>query len=104
MTYGNDWCKKYIYRSVANYGVRYTGYYGDGDSKSFNEVENIYPGIKVQTFHCIGHYQKGVGNKLRKLKTRVKGLGGSVKKQKEQVIDGRIVTAKVLKGLLTDTH
>ena len=95
--------KNIITRSVANYGVRYTGYYGDGDSKSFNEVENNFPGIKVQNFHSIGHYQKRIGNRLRKLKTRVKGLGGRVTKQKDQVIDGRIVKAKVLKGRLTDT-
>ena len=33
--------------SVEKYGVRYLQYYGDGDSKSLEIVENIYPGQKV---------------------------------------------------------
>ena len=33
-------------RSVEKYGVRYLQYYGDVDSKSFEKVENIYPGQK----------------------------------------------------------
>ena len=31
-------------RSIETNKLRYTEYYGDGDSKSFNEVENVYPG------------------------------------------------------------
>ena len=58
-------------------------YYGDGDSKSFQSVENIYEG--VIKFECIGHYQKEVDNRLRKLKQRVKGLGGKAKKMKDEV-------------------
>ena len=42
----------------------------------------INPCIKVKKYHCICHYQKRVGNRLRKLKTRVIGLGGKVKKTK----------------------
>ena len=55
-------------RSVVDRGLRSLSYYGDGDSKSFASVENIYEGAVVKKFECIGHYQKRVGNRLRKLK------------------------------------
>ena len=101
--YGSYWFKKYFSRSELNYGQRYTGFIGDDDSKAFTEVENIYPGTKVTKYHCVGHYQKRVGNRLRKLNNRVKGLGGKGKKTKDEVIDGKIVKAKVLKGRLADS-
>ena len=63
-------------RPVKKCGVRYLKYYGDGDSKSFEKVEHIYPGETVRKYECIGHYQKRVGNRLRKLRTPIKGLGG----------------------------
>ena len=66
-------------RSVKKYGVRYFSYYGDGDSKAFEKVENIYPSSTVVKYECIGHYQKRVGNRLRKLRNRTKGLGGKNK-------------------------
>ena len=45
--------------------------------------------IKVQKLECVGHVQKRVGNRLRKLKEHVKGLGG--KRELTNVIDCRIV-------------
>ena len=42
-----------------------------------------------------------MGNRLRKLKKRVKGLGGKIKKTKFVV--GRVIKAKVLKCRLTDS-
>ena len=36
--------------SVDNLGVRYASYYGDVDSKSYDEVKHIYPGTIVQKF------------------------------------------------------
>ena len=56
-------------------------FYGDGDSKTFSTVQNIYGEEKVEKQECIGHYQKHVG--LRKLKKREKGL----KDLTEPVID-----------------
>lgn len=61
-------------RSIEIRRVRYIGFYGDGDSKAFLVVEDIYGNIKVIKFECIGHYQKRVGCRLRKLKKRIKGL------------------------------
>ena len=53
-------------RSVEKYGVRYLQYYSDGDSKSFEIVENIYPSQKVvvyrplpeKGYENLGHEQK----------------------------------------------
>ena len=73
-------------RSVSEYKLRYTEFYGDGDSKSHPTVENTYPGLKVKKRECIGHVQKRVGYRLRELKKRVKGLGGRGKLTK-RVID-----------------
>ena len=72
-------------RSIENRGLRYLFYYGDGDSKSFASFQNIYEGAVVKTFECIGHYPKRVGNRLRKLKKRVKGLGGKGESKKDPV-------------------
>ena len=38
--------RKIYYRSESNYDIRHTGFVGDGDSKAFNEVENVYPDKK----------------------------------------------------------
>ena len=62
-------------RSIQKHGVRYTKYYDDVDSKSFEKVRDIYQG------RCIGHYQKMVGNRLRNLRKKTKGIGGNNKKQ-----------------------
>ena len=66
-------------RSVEENNLQYTDFYGDGDSKSFSEVKNIYPGIEVQKRECIGHVQKRVGTALRKLKKDNPGPGGKGK-------------------------
>ncbi|GFV36752.1 uncharacterized protein TNCV_2649951 [Trichonephila clavipes] len=63
-------------RSEANRSLRYTSYYGDGDSKAFNNVKDIYGYDSVVKYECIGHVQKRVGSRLRKLKKCTKGLGG----------------------------
>ena len=44
-------------RQVKNYGLRYTKYYGDGDS-SCPMVENIYESTKIVKYECLGYYQK----------------------------------------------
>ena len=56
---------------------RYTTFYGDGDSKGFPAVCNIYGPDKLKE-ECIGHYHQRVGNRLRKLKKQKK-LGGKGK-------------------------
>ena len=65
-----------IFNRSKEKGLIYTGYYGGGDSKSYEKVKEVYPGVPVIKYECIGHVQKRVGNRLRKLKKTVKGLSG----------------------------
>ena len=60
--------KRIFERAIEKRGVRYMSFSGDGDSKAYKEVENVYGEEKVTKYECIGHYQKRVGNRLRKLK------------------------------------
>ena len=53
-------------RSVSERGLRYISYYGDGDSKAFQTVENVYEGQKVQTYECIGQKR---GEQVEKIET-----------------------------------
>ena len=63
-------------RSIEKNKVRYTEYYGDGVTKSFSAVANVYGDeYKVKKQECIGHIQTRVGSRLRKLKKYVPGLG-----------------------------
>jgi len=73
-------------RSIEKHGLRYVKFLGDGNSKSFPAVVDTYDGLQVEKLECIGHVQKRVGNRLRKLKKDTKGLGGRGKLTKH-VID-----------------
>ncbi|GFU91085.1 hypothetical protein TNCV_4924161 [Trichonephila clavipes] len=55
----------FLKRSEANRSLRYTSYYGDGDSKAFNNVKDIYGYDSVVKYECIGHVQKRAGSRLR---------------------------------------
>ena len=66
--------KRVFERSVEKHNLRYVKFLGDGDSKSYQTVKNTYPGIDVGKLECVGHYQKRIGNRLRKLKKREKVL------------------------------
>ena len=68
--------KRIFNRSISKHKLRYASFLGDGDSKSYLNIKDTYPVITVQKLECVGHYQKRVGNRLRKLKKNVKGLGG----------------------------
>ncbi|GBO45045.1 hypothetical protein AVEN_128445-1 [Araneus ventricosus] len=77
-------------RSVMKRELQYTEYYGDGDSKAFLKVKDIYGEDTVTKLECIGHVQKRVGSRLRKLKknqrTRWKSNAGSIEKMQSAVI------------------
>ena len=66
---------KIFSRSVTEKKLRYLTYIGDGDTKSFLEVQRSdpYPGYEVKKGECIGHVQKRVGSRLRGLKTKYQG-------------------------------
>lgn len=68
--------KRIFERSEEKHKLRYTEYYGDGDSKGFSGVEKTYidKGLKVVKKECVGHVQKRVGTALRKLKKEKKGM------------------------------
>ncbi|GBM43821.1 hypothetical protein AVEN_170419-1 [Araneus ventricosus] len=63
-------------RSVEKRDLQYREYNGDGDSKAFLQVKDMYGEDTVTKLECIGHTQKRVGSRLRKLKKETKGLGG----------------------------
>lgn len=67
--------KRMFSRSVRLYGLRYTFFIGDGDTKSFNEIckSNPYPGHSITKGECVGHVQKRVGTRLRAIKANYKG-------------------------------
>ena len=71
--------KRIFSRSIQSRKLRYTQFYGDGDSKSHTTVKEIYPGVTVRKFECIGHVQKRVGNRLRNLRKKQKSVGGKGK-------------------------
>jgi hypothetical protein len=73
--------EKIFGHSQEKYKLQYTEYFGDGDSKGFSEVQDIYTNenVKVVKKECVGHVQKRVGTALRKLKKEDKGLGGKGK-------------------------
>ncbi|GBM59478.1 hypothetical protein AVEN_131048-1 [Araneus ventricosus] len=66
-------------RSESSRKLLYSEYYGDGDSKGYDAVKDIYGKDFVLKLVCIGHVQKRVGTRLRKLKTSNKALGGKGK-------------------------
>lgn len=51
--------------------VRYVTYLGDGDSKAFQSVVDSIPygkKVEISKIECVGHIQKRMGSRLRKLK------------------------------------
>ena len=52
---------KMFKRSIDRQKMRYMNFYGDGDTKSFYAIENIYPERKVRRYECVGHVQKKNG-------------------------------------------
>ncbi|GFS72575.1 uncharacterized protein TNCV_4135791 [Trichonephila clavipes] len=66
-------------RSIVKRGLKYAHYYGDGVSKGFISVKDTYGKDSVTKYECIGHVQKRVGARLRKLKSKNKNLSGKGK-------------------------
>ena len=67
--------KRIFQRSEKMDRLQYTEYFGDGDSKGYNEVENIYNNnVHVEKKECVGHVQKRIGTALRELKIKNKVL------------------------------
>ena len=63
--------KRIFCRSIDKNKLRYMEYYGDGDTKSFSVVGNVYPETKVLKKECIGHIQRVLAiNYVRKRKLK----------------------------------
>ena len=62
--------------SIEKYNTRYSHYIGDGDTESYKRVVDSKPygdelvPIKLE---CVGHVQKRLGTRLRKLRNDLKG-------------------------------
>ncbi|GFW95965.1 uncharacterized protein TNCV_4173921 [Trichonephila clavipes] len=57
--------------SLSHRSVRYTSYIENGDSKTFSSITASNPygeDITVSKIECVGHVQKRMGTRLRKLK------------------------------------
>ena len=56
--------------------LKYINYLGDGNSKLFSEISKLdtYSQKTVKKLECIGHIQKRLSIKFRKLKSTKKGL------------------------------
>ena len=89
-------------RSQQKFSLSYTGYLGDGDSKSLKKLADaeppIYPGKTLSKLECVGHIQKRMGRKLTNLVTacknkvykrdngkKVKGIGGMKKLTQKEI-------------------
>ena len=82
-------------RSEQNWGVRYLKYLGDGDSNSYSlmcEKKPYGSDVTIQKLECIGHVQKRMGSRLRRLKNKMKGI---------KLADGKVLGGK---GRLTDVE
>jgi hypothetical protein len=81
-------------RSEKTRGVKYIKYIGDGDTKTFSTLSAAKPygnDLTLEKIECVGHIQKRMGSRLRKLKQNMK---------KVKLSDGRTLSGK---GRLTDT-
>ena len=81
-----------FHQSVDKYKLRYMKYIGDGDTESFGKVVKARPygDLLPVKLECVGHVQKRLGTRLRKLRQNYKG---------EKLEDGRGIMGK---GRLTD--
>ena len=67
--------KRIFGRNEETHKLQYTEYFGNGDSKAYNEVENCYEGVDVEKKECVGHVQKTVGTVPRNIKKENKAIG-----------------------------
>ncbi|GBM19685.1 hypothetical protein AVEN_199854-1 [Araneus ventricosus] len=66
-----DGMVKLFQRSESERGVRYLNYIGDGDSSTFLSISACHPygeNVPLSKVECVGHVQKRMGSRLRKLK------------------------------------
>lgn len=107
--------KRICSRSVDKLGVKYTKYLGDGDSKGFEAVLEDKPygeDVVIEKLECVGHVQKRLGTRLRKLKTTMKnqklsdgkGLGGKGRLTDDKIDTLQQYYGKAIRKNLEDTN
>ncbi|GFW55569.1 uncharacterized protein TNCV_119531 [Trichonephila clavipes] len=88
-------------RLLSHLFVRYTSYIGDGDSETFSSITASNPygeNITVSKIECVGHVQKRMGTRSRKLKqmssklSNRKSIGGEGRLT-DKMIDLRCLTS-----------
>ncbi|GFY05515.1 uncharacterized protein TNCV_218971 [Trichonephila clavipes] len=66
-----DGMLRFFNRSEKLHNLKYSNYIGDGDTKTFNALSENKPygdDHLIQKIECVGHVQKRMGTRLRKLK------------------------------------
>lgn len=84
---------KQVFQRSGSRGVRYVKYLGDGDSNAFSAVVESKPygnDVKIEKLECVGHVQKRMGSRLRRLKNKMRG---------QKLSDGKSLSGR---GRLTD--
>ena len=73
--------------SLQKYNLRYAHYIGDGDTESYKKVTDTKPygDFIPQKLECVGHVQKRLGTRLRKLRNE---------KKHEKLSDGKKISGK----------
>lgn len=81
-----------VFQRSLSRGVRYIKYLGDGDSNAFSAVvqSKPYGDLVISKLECVGHVQKRMGSRLRRLKNKMRG---------KKLADGKTLGGK---GRLTD--
>lgn len=84
--------KEVFQRSKIRGVVRYVKYLGDGDSNAFSSViaDKPYEDVEISKLECVGHIQKRMGSRLRRLKNKMRGI---------KLSDGKPLSGR---GRLTD--
>lgn len=103
--------KRIFLRSEVTRSVKYQKYLGDGDTKTFLELTKAepYKELKIEKLECIGHVQKRMGSRLRKLKQTLRGVklsDGKALGGKGRLTDGLINKLTVYYGnaIRSNTH
>ncbi|GFU73336.1 uncharacterized protein TNCV_4731531 [Trichonephila clavipes] len=79
-----DGMKEIFYRSVPQRNAKYIKYIGDEDTKTFPELQRTAP-YSIEKVECVGHIQKRMGSRQRKLKTMNRG---------KKLSDGKSISGK----------
>lgn len=67
--------KSMFERSEGKNGLRYVSFIGDGDSSTYQKISKLKPygeDVQIVKKECVGHVQKRLGTRLRKLKENLK--------------------------------